>query len=135
MVLNTKNFEGGFSSSFCFNYCELCDDYLDEIYVIGSCINATKRYQTPEQAIALTLGNERLSSLEEKAKQQGDYIYKLLKERDEVVGGKLTAEQVEKVIHDCSAYASYDGCTYYASGIRLQEITDKLNEMLVTSKI
>ena len=41
--------------------------------------------------------------------------------------GTLTAEQVEKAIHDCSTYASYDGCTYYASGIRLQAIADELN--------
>ena len=39
----------------------------------------------------------------------------------------LTAEQVEKAIRDCSIYASYDGCTYYASGIRLQAIADELN--------
>lgn len=54
--------------------------------------------RTPEQAIAATLGS-----------------------------GTLTAEQVEKAIHDCSTYASYDGCTYYASGIRLQAIADELN--------
>lgn len=42
----------------------------------------------------------------------------------------LTAEQVEKAIHDCSTYASYDGCTYYASGIRLQAIADELNATL-----
>jgi len=41
--------------------------------------------------------------------------------------GALTAEQVEKAIRDCSTYASYDGCTYYASGIRLQAIADELN--------
>lgn len=44
--------------------------------------------------------------------------------------GTLTAEQVEKAIHDCSTYASYDGCTYYASGIRLQAIADELNAVL-----
>lgn len=42
----------------------------------------------------------------------------------------LTAEQVEKAISDCSTYASYDGCTYYASGIRLQAIADELNAEL-----
>lgn len=50
--------------------------------------------------------------------------------RDTLGGGKLTAEQVEKAIHDCSTYASYDGCTYYASGIRLQAIADELNAAL-----
>ena len=43
--------------------------------------------------------------------------------------GTLTAEQVEKAIRDCSTYASYDGCTYYASGIRLQAIADELNRI------
>ena len=39
---------------------------------------------TPEQAITATLGDERLAFLEEKTKLQGDYIYKLLKEKDEL---------------------------------------------------
>lgn len=56
---------------------------------------------TPEQAIAATLG-----------------------------GGKLTAEQVREAIYDCSTYANYDGCTYHASGIRLQAIVDELNATL-----
>ena len=55
---------------------------------------------TPEQAVAVTLGST------------------------------LTAEQIEKAIHDCSTYASYDGCTYYASGMMLQAIADELNAML-----
>ena len=42
----------------------------------------------------------------------------------------LTVAQVRKAIYDCSTYASYDGCTYYASGIRLQAITDELNDEL-----
>ena len=43
---------------------------------------------------------------------------------------KLTAKQIEKVIHDCSSYASYDGVQYYANGIRMQAIADELNAML-----
>ena len=39
---------------------------------------------TPEQAIAATLGDERLAFLEEKVKLQGDYIYKLIKEKHEL---------------------------------------------------
>lgn len=43
---------------------------------------------------------------------------------------KLTAKQIEKAIHDCSTYASYDGVKYYADGIRLQAIADELNATL-----
>lgn len=46
-----------FSSRFRFNYCEACDDYLDEIYVLGACITVSKKYLTPEQAVAMILGD------------------------------------------------------------------------------
>lgn len=49
---------------------------------------------------------------------------------DVLGSGTLTAEQVRKAIFDCSTYASYDGCTYYASGIRPQAIADELNAEL-----
>ncbi|MBQ1449379.1 MAG: zinc-ribbon domain-containing protein [Eggerthellaceae bacterium] len=48
-----------FRTRFRFNYCEACDDYLNEIEVMGACITASKSYLTPEQAIAATLGNAR----------------------------------------------------------------------------
>ena len=50
--------------------------------------------------------------------------------RATVGNGTLTVEQVEKAISDCCTYASYDGCTYYASGIRLQAIADELSAEL-----
>lgn len=56
---------------------------------------------TPEQAIAATLGSD-----------------------------KLTAEQVRKAIFDGSVYASYDGAQYYADGINMQAIADELNTTL-----
>lgn len=42
----------------------------------------------------------------------------------------LTDEQVRKAIFNGSTYASYDGCTYHASGIRPQAIADELNAEL-----
>lgn len=74
-------------------------------------LNGTE-FLTPEQATAATLG------------MVGSKV------GSKVCGGKLTAEQVEKAIHDCSAYASYDGVQYYASGIRLQAIADELSAAL-----
>lgn len=47
-----------FRTRFRFNYCEACQDYLNEIEVIGACITASKSYLTPEQAIAATLGSD-----------------------------------------------------------------------------
>ena len=47
-----------FRTRFRFNYCEACDDYLNEIEVMGACITASKSYLTPEQAIATTLKND-----------------------------------------------------------------------------
>ena len=90
---------------------------------------------TPEQAIAATLGDERLSSLEEKAKLQGDYIYKLLKERDELCGGKLTAEQVRETVekhwHDLSAeYDMPEATALPEYSYDWQAIADELNAML-----
>ena len=78
-------------------------------------LNGTE-FLTPEQATAATLG------------MVGSKV------GSKVCGGKLTAEQVEKAIHDCSAYASYDGVQYYASGIRLQAIADELNAALGSGK-
>lgn len=44
----------------------------------------------------------------------------------------LTAEQVQRAIHDCSKYSSLvDGTNYYAGGIHIQELVDKLNEFAV----
>ena len=37
------------------HYCEQCDDYLDEITITGACIEATKAYLTPKQAIDTVL--------------------------------------------------------------------------------
>lgn len=39
----------------------------------------------------------------------------------------LTAEQVQRAIYDCSEYPGFDGTEYYAGGIHMQELTDKLN--------
>jgi hypothetical protein len=46
------------SHAFAIDYCDACGDYLSEIEVYGACICATKKYLTPEQAIAATLGSE-----------------------------------------------------------------------------
>ena len=43
---------------------------------------------------------------------------------------KLIAEQVRKAIFNSSAYASYDGVKYYASGINMHAIADELNAAL-----
>ena len=40
---------------------------------------------------------------------------------------KLTAEQVHDAIFNSSSYASFDGAKYYADGINMQAIADKLN--------
>lgn len=74
-----------FRTRFRFNYCEACNDYLNEIEVMGTCITASKSYLTPEQAIAATLS-----------------------------GGNLTAEQVREAIHkhgvnDGSIYSVFKG--------------------------
>lgn len=42
----------------------------------------------------------------------------------------LTGEQVRKAIYDCSEYPAFDGTDYYAGGIHMQELADKLNAML-----
>ena len=44
---------------FLLNYCDLCDDYLAQIEIIGACIMATKSYLMPEQAVASALGFDR----------------------------------------------------------------------------
>lgn len=44
--------------------------------------------------------------------------------------GTLTAEQVHDAIFNGSSYASFDGAKYYADGIRMQEIADRLNAEL-----
>lgn len=109
---------------------------------------------TPKQAIAATMGGQRSTvEIAELLDEFEHECYMLRVEasetraRDDVVresyerirdefAGRiaatvgnetLTVEQVEKAISDCCTYASYDGCTYYASGIRLQAIADELN--------
>lgn len=51
-----------FRTRFCFNYCEACGDYLNEIEVMGACITASKSYLMPEQAIAMTLVSDTLTT-------------------------------------------------------------------------
>lgn len=76
---------------------------------MGDCLWVQNRHPlTPEQAIAATLGEVRAGSSR----------------------FELTAEQVRKAIYDCSAFASYDGRTLHASGIRLHSVTDELNAAL-----
>ena len=45
-----------FRTRFRFDYCEACNDYLNEIEVMDACIIASKSYLTPKQAVAATLG-------------------------------------------------------------------------------
>ena len=69
---------------------------------MGDCLWIENRQPlTPEQAIAATLWS-----------------------------GTLTAEQVHDAIFNGSSYASFDGAKYYADGIRMQEIADRLNAEL-----
>jgi hypothetical protein len=49
----------------------------------GTCY-AILEHLTPEQAIAATVGSDRLAFLEEKVKLQGDYIDKLTKEKNAI---------------------------------------------------
>lgn len=50
-----KELQDRFCTRFQFNYCEECDDYLDEIEVMGACITASKSYLTLEQAISFVM--------------------------------------------------------------------------------
>ena len=42
----------------------------------------------------------------------------------------ISVKDVANILHECSTYMSYDGATLYATGIRIQEMTDKLNEKI-----
>ena len=46
------------SHIFSIDYCENCGDYLSEIEIIGSCIIASKKYLTAEQAISTILNHD-----------------------------------------------------------------------------
>lgn len=114
---------------------------------------------TPEQAIAATLGSDRLAFLEEKVKLQGDYIDKLTKEKNALFAqgceaatrhagqidamqqkleaatlgsGTLTAEQVRKTIMDCSRRGGVtcDGGWYIEGEPQhWQRMADRLNAL------
>lgn len=55
--ISYEEFQRNNSYIFAFDYCDACGDYLSEIEVFGACICATKKYLTPEQAIAATLSD------------------------------------------------------------------------------
>lgn len=118
-------------------------------------VEQTDAWQAIADELNATLGDERLAFLEEKVKLQGDYIYKLLKEKDELFaqnceaatrhagqmdrmsreleaaalgGGKLTAEQVRKAIRK---YAEDDSCYIFeVYGEMCGPIADELNAEL-----
>lgn len=48
-----------FTTTYKFNYCEACGDYLSEISITGACITASKSYLDLEQAIDIALGRKK----------------------------------------------------------------------------
>ena len=63
-----------FRTRFRFNYCKACNDYLDEIEVMGTCITASKSYLTPEQAITAMFGGEGTGELIDRARDMARNI-------------------------------------------------------------
>lgn len=67
-ILDERNIEyielqENFRVRLLFNYCESCGDYLNEIEVMGACITASRSYISPEQAIAVTIGDTLINEI------------------------------------------------------------------------
>lgn len=111
------------------DYCDACGDYLSEIEIFGACIYATKKYLTPEQAIATTLGGgyvsqDRFDELAEAYDKMADQSARLAEELNAMLGGgKLTAEQVSKATYAHSIHADCADADW-------QAIADELNAAL-----
>lgn len=138
-----------FRTRFRFNYCETCDDYLNEIEVMGACITASKSYLTPEQAIAVTLENNPYDAVSCEHVISSDTLHLILDEWDIHPGWTATNENMAQLFGHTAAtlgapmltteqvraaikkYAEDTSCYIYeVYGEMCGAITDELNATL-----